>query len=111
MTARYTGASLAKKTIFAKHYKALKYPVYALVTSIVDTQEENQAISRHFHRRCYTLNSCCSLPIRFLRIDCLVHAVSFPNSIVRESPRQQPQVVDVPGRFHRVREAETRRAG
>ena len=28
MTSCYTGASLAKKTIFAKHYKQLKYPIY-----------------------------------------------------------------------------------
>ena len=34
MTACYTGASLAKKTIFAKHYKPLKYPVYTLALSI-----------------------------------------------------------------------------
>ena len=34
MTACYTGASLAKKTIFAKHYKPLKYPVYTLAPSI-----------------------------------------------------------------------------
>jgi len=33
MTACYTGASLAK-TIFAKHYKPLKYPVYTLAHSI-----------------------------------------------------------------------------
>jgi len=34
MTACYTGASLAKKTIFAKHYKPLKYPVYTIAPSI-----------------------------------------------------------------------------
>ena len=34
MTSCYTGASLAKKTIFAKHYRQLKYPVCALAPSI-----------------------------------------------------------------------------
>jgi hypothetical protein len=34
MTSCYTGASLAKKTIFAKHYKQLKYPIYTLAPSI-----------------------------------------------------------------------------
>jgi len=34
MTACYTGASLAKKTIFAKHYKHLKYHLYTLAPSI-----------------------------------------------------------------------------
>jgi hypothetical protein len=34
MTSCYTGASLAKKTIFAKRYKQLKYPIYTLAPSI-----------------------------------------------------------------------------
>jgi len=34
MTSCYTGATLAKKTIFAKHYKPLEYPVYTLAPSI-----------------------------------------------------------------------------
>ena len=55
INACYTGASLAKKTIFAKHYKPLKYPVYTLAPSI-------DKFIRDFYRggRDFSHGSCAS---------------------------------------------------
>ena len=43
MTSCFTGASLSKKSFFAKHYKQIKYPVYSL-------NEETDAFIRDFYR-------------------------------------------------------------